>query len=371
MKVLFISSWYPNSTNPLKGVFVKKHAAAIKSAGIDIEVLAIIVSYSTKFFERRESKTTDENGVTTHTIELNSRFYKIIHVDLLLQFNFLKKYFYKKIEPVFKPDLIHSNVLFPAAIMGYWLSGKEKIPHVITEHWSKVDNFFSKSVYSKSGRKAYNSAAFVTVVSEFLRKSVSKHFDNPETIKVVPNVVDTNVFKYKAKSIADKIIFCCVAHWTGGKRPDLLFDALEKFAKSTQKPVVLNVIGEGDLIEELKQKKWNFEVNYLGNLFKQEMAEKLQEANFFLHASNMETFSIVIAEALATGTPVLASNVGAIPELINKENGLLCENKIESWHEGINELIKTNFEHKKIAELAQNYDSKKIGIKFSELYKKI
>ena len=74
MKVLFISSWYPNSTNPLKGVFVKKHAAAIKSAGVDIEVLALTVSYSKKFYEKKVYKTTDENGVVTHLIELNSRF---------------------------------------------------------------------------------------------------------------------------------------------------------------------------------------------------------------------------------------------------------------------------------------------------------
>ena len=78
MKVLFISSWYPNSVHPLKGLFVKKHAAAIKSAGVDIEVVAITVSPSSKTFEKKIYKHTDENGIVTHQIELNSRFYKWI-----------------------------------------------------------------------------------------------------------------------------------------------------------------------------------------------------------------------------------------------------------------------------------------------------
>jgi hypothetical protein len=153
MKVLFIASWYPNSTNPLKGIFIKKHAEAIKKAGVEIELLALTVSYSKRVFEKKVSKTKDENGVNTHLIEVNSRFYKLIHVDMLLQFTFLKKYFYKEVKPTFTPDIIHSNVLFPAAIMGYWLARKEKIPHVVTEHWSKVDDFFSKSLYSKAGKK--------------------------------------------------------------------------------------------------------------------------------------------------------------------------------------------------------------------------
>ena len=368
MNVLFISSWYPNSTNPLKGVFVKKHAAAIKSAGVDIEVLALTVSYSKRLFEKKITKTVDENGVPTHLIELNSRFYKIIHIDLILQFSFLKKYFYKSIKPTFKPDVIHANVLFPAGILGYWLTRKEKLPHVITEHWSKVDNFFSKSIYSKSGKKAYNNASFVTAVSEFLRKSISKHFSSTEKIKVVPNVVNTNVFSHKTKVPSGKLVFCCVANWIGGKRPDLLFNSLQEFSKISQKTIVLNVIGEGVLIDELKSIKWNFEVNYIGNVSPKRIADKLHESDYFLHASNMETFSIVIAEALSTGTPVLASDVGAISELVNKENGLLCKNDIEHWVKGLQTLVDTKFDNQKISVAAQNYGEEKIGKLFSNLY---
>jgi glycosyltransferase involved in cell wall biosynthesis len=369
MKVLFISSWYPNSTDPLKGIFIKKHAEAIKKAGAEIEVLALTVSYSKKLFEKKVNISTDENGITTHLIEINSSLYKLIHVNLILQFSILKKYCNKEIKPVFKPDLIHSNVLYPAAIMGYWLSKKENVPHIITEHWSKVDKFLSKNLFARSGKEAYNSAKYVTVVSEFLRKSLTKHFNQPDKIKVVPNVVDTSVFCYKVKPSNSKLVFCCIAHWNGVKRPDLIFNSLEKFSKQSEKPIVLNVIGEGILLDELKKSKWNFEVNYLGNLIRQQLAAQLQVADFFLHASTMETFSIVIAEALATGTPVLASKAGAIPELINRENGLICDNDIESWSKGLEQLCCIKYDNAKISEQAQNYSLEKIGNKFLDLYR--
>jgi glycosyltransferase involved in cell wall biosynthesis len=371
MKVLFIASWYPNGTDPLKGIFVKKHAEAIKKADVEIEVLAITVSNSTKFYEKKITKTRDEAGIVTHLIELNSKFYKFIHVDLFLQFGVMKNYYDKIVKPTFKPDIIHSNVLFPAAILGYKLAGKEKLPHVITEHWSKVDKFFSKSLYSGIGKKAYSSANYVTVVSDFLKRSLSKHFTDPSKIKVVPNVIDTSVFSFREKSSGGKIIFCCVAHWNGVKRPDLIFNSLNEFSKKSSRPVQLKVVGEGILLEQLKNNKWDFETSYLGNLNRNDLASVLHSADYFLHASETETFSIVIAEALATGTPVLASNVGAIPELINKENGFLCNNTINSWSECLMKLTATEFDNKKIAEQAHNFGLEKIGNKFLDLYRSI
>ncbi len=61
---------------------------AVHSAGIDVQVLALTVSYSSKIFEKKVYELVDENGVKTHMLELNSRFYKLMYVDLLLQFIF-------------------------------------------------------------------------------------------------------------------------------------------------------------------------------------------------------------------------------------------------------------------------------------------
>ncbi len=369
MKVLFISSWYPNSTNALKGLYIKKHAQAIHAAGVNIQVLALTVNPSKKVFEKKVYKVIDDKGIVTHLIELNSRFYKFLHLDLFLQFSFLKKYFYKNIVKEFNPDIIHSNVLYPAAIMGHWLAKKENKPHIITEHWSGVDKFLNKSLYSGLAKKAYSEAKYITAVSGFLKNTLTKQA-SAEKIIIVPNVVNTERFCYNEKKReADKIIFSCAAHWGRPKRPDLIFNALEEISKKIKQKIVLNVVGVGHLINELKKPEWNFEINYLGNLVPEKLAEVMQGSDYFLHASEMETFSIVIAEALSTGTPVLASNVGAVSELINLKNGVLCENNLESWTNSILELInKNDFDRKEISKEVEKFGKKNIGEQFLRLY---
>lgn len=369
MKVLFISAWYPNSVHPLKGIFVKKHAAAIKAAGNEIQVVAITISDSSKTFERKIYSETDENGILTHHIEINSRFYKWIHLNLFFQYRAISKYVEKSVIPTFKPELIHSNVLYPAGILGYKISKRYNLPHVITEHWSKVDKFMSQSLFSYIGKKAYNNAKSVTVVSDFLKKSISKHITNISSIKIVPNVINQKVFTFLPKVGGNSIVFTCVAHWTNPKRPDLIFNALNEISKISNKNIKLNVVGEGILLEKLKPLKWNFEINYLGNLMPENLAKSLQESDYFLHASTIETFSIVIAEALATGTPVLASNVGAIPELINNTNGYVTENTIEDWIQNLNQLLKVNYDHASIAQQAKKYNEENVGQLFNEAYK--
>ena len=124
-------------------------------------------------------------------------------------------------------------------------------------------------------------------------------------------------------------------------------------------------------MNELKAKDWPFEINYLGNKASNELAKVLQLSDYFLHASNMETFSIVIAEALSTGTPVLASRVGAISELVTEDCGILSENTIESWLDGLKKLESTNFNYQKISLKTEKYSGKIIGERFQELYKSI
>jgi glycosyltransferase involved in cell wall biosynthesis len=146
---------------------------------------------------------------------------------------------------------------------------------------------------------------------------------------------------------------------------------LNKFSNRTNKKIVLNVVGEGPLLQNLKPKTWSFEVNYLGSKPPDEVAGILQNSDYFLHASEIETFSIVIAEALSTGTPVLASNVGAISELVNSKNGVLTSNTIDAWVKGLDELCGTEYDHAQIAESTQKFSEKNIGAQFTRLYESV
>lgn len=372
MNILFFTCWYPNKYDRNNGIFVKEHAKCIKYSGNKIIILSIITIKSNHLFKKEIDVFSDENGIETHIIYIKSYFYKWIYINLPLQYYFAFSYFKKTLLSRFTPDVIHSNIIYPAGIIGNKIAKKINTPHYISEHWSKLDKFFSRNVYRYQAKKTYNNSKKIVVVSNFLMEKVRQYTLN-KNIFLIPNIISDS-YKFKLKILNEtQICFCAIATWKYPKLPFLIMDVLNYASKNISQNIILNFIGEGPLLNEMKSKSkiYNFEINFHGYLDKPNICDELQRTNYFIHASEIETFSIVIAEALATGTPVIASNVGAIPNLINEENGILCNNTITEWTEGILKLIKTPYNHENISnKTLQLYSQERIRSLYNILYKK-
>lgn len=369
-----MTSWYPGSSNALKGIFVKKHAQAIHAAGADIQVLALSINHSKKLFEKKVRHFTDEKGLDTHIIELNSRLYKFIHLHIWYQHRVLWQYYTKNIRPGFKPQVVNSVVLYPAGILGHRLAQKENCPHVIIEHWSKVGRFMKKSLFATAGRKAYDHAKKIVVVSQYAKGMLVPYVKDKDKLAVIPNVINTEMFYPPQQAVAGTpLVFACVAHWTVPKRPDLLFESLQNLATLHKKTILLHVVGEGVFLRQLKARSWGFAIQYHGSLPPEKVAGIFRASHYFLHASDVETFSVVIGEALASGLPVLASEAGAIPELINNNNGLVCKNTIEAWTQGLLSLLgKHDYDPASIATQARaRFNDAHIGQAFMAIYNQV
>jgi len=88
------------------------------------------------------------------------------------------------------------------------------------------------------------------------------------------------------------------------------------------------LIGDGPDFE--LEKKRTEELGLLGkNVFftglkeQNELVKEIQAADFMVLSSNYETFGTVVIECLSCGIPVIATNVGIVPEVINKTNGII------------------------------------------------
>ena len=368
MKILHLTYWYPTEKQPLKGVFIKKHIHAAHKAGCNVHVLNLSIEHASVFFEKSTRFFTDEAGVPVTQILVKSRFYKWLHLLLFLHKKWIVLEFHK-LHAKQQFTLLHGHVLYPAAIWTHHLSRISGIPYILTEHWSKLDRFFSKSLFAKQGKKAFENARCITAVSSFLSEMIQKHA-NVQQMHIIGNVLNDAVFHFREKNLApEEISFTAVAHWYPPKRPDLIFNSLQSLAeRHRDKIIILNMIGEGPLLESLKHENRNFTIHYLGQKTASEISSLLAKSNYFLHASETETFSVVIAEALATGTPVLASRRGAIPDLIIPECGELADNKVDCWIEGLEKLISRKFEHQKISESVLKFRESEIGLQLKKLY---
>ena len=381
MKVLLISSWYPTPLNPNYGIFVKEHAKAIKTTTTDLRVLAIVVQQADIYLKTSYREYSDESGIKTFEIIIQSKIRDLIYHLVPLQSLIAYRFYKKSIEPNFRPDIIHSNVIFPAGIIGYYFSRKLKKPHIITEHWSKIDGLLKKPYLSFLAKKAYQKAKRILPVSEFLKGKMHSMLPdlNQAKFQVIPNVISSEVFDYKAKNEkTDEIRFCAVASWVTKRKPDkkpeLFIEALAEIQKKTNRRIKLTMVGDGNRVNELKIycKSLNLDTDFVGYQTKKQIAGLLQETDYFVHASTIETFGVVVVEALMTGTPVICSNVAALPELIDNTNGVLCENNVADWIKGLEILIRTDFDRKSIAKTVKNrFSYERIGQEIASVYETI
>jgi glycosyltransferase involved in cell wall biosynthesis len=378
MNVLFITQWYPNREQTFFGIFVREQVRAVQSAGHTVQVLALSLHKSKELFKKKIYHYTDEFGIKTIQCEIHSIVKDLIfHLPYFQQY-FLNRTIKQELEQL-QPDIIHSQVIYPAGLWGGALAQQLHLPHVITEHWSRLSDF-SSTIYFPKARKVYAAAHCILPVSTFLKKNIQRLVPElgDEKFTVTGNVVDSELFRYQPlENTTNELTFCAVATWQHKKKPDkmpeLFIGALSQLQRNTGRHINLIMIGGGDRLNELRQlcKSAEISARFTGFIAKEQIAEEFRRVDYFVHASTIETFSIVVAEALASGLPVICSNVGALPELVDSGNGILCDNTLDSWSDALEQVLSIDYNREKIAEKLQTrFSRESIGRQITNVYEK-
>jgi glycosyltransferase involved in cell wall biosynthesis len=371
---MILSFWNPVENNPQQGIFIQDQAEAACRLRKDVLFVRVNVLPSKSPVVKKEVIESEFFENKSITINISSVFWKFCFVNPW----FLAGTVYRTLSsvyPDFKPDLIHSNVIFPCGLAGYLISKKTGSRLIISEHWSKAGKFLKNPVLGNFARKVYNRNEQIICVSGFLADKIREGTGHKNVI-VIPNIVDTEVFSLSPKTSSEKgkIEFTCVASWKPPKRLDLILESVSSFAAKNGSEIILNVVGNGPQAELLKSGDvpGNLTVKWHGYLDKKNIAGILKNTDYFLHASETETFSIVTAEALSTGTPVIVSKAGALPELVHERNGLLAENNADSWLENICEIINRSYDNEEISrENRARFSPSTIGNSINEVWNKV
>jgi glycosyltransferase involved in cell wall biosynthesis len=346
-KVLYIAHWFPTSDFPLKGIFVRNHAICLNSIS-NLTVVNFSIEYGKSLRKVEISRIIDKDGLDILEIRLRSRFYKVFYYALKYQQKLLKKALITSGIDVQSFDLLVSNVLFPSGICTMRLADEYQKPFIHIEHWSHLSGFLNTDRYRKLGQLVLDRAKSVIVVSELLKQSMVQ-FCDPDKVHIIPNVVKS-YFDYAPKQRNDEVIyFLAVASWKAPKNPFVFVQALEAIAKTSSHKIVLTLVGEGEQLMQVKTMVNHIELRLPGQIANTELSTHYHSADFFLHGSDYETFSIVSIEALFTGTPVIGSRVGVLPEVIDDSNGVLCDNSVESWVLGITKAMDLSYDHEAIS----------------------
>ncbi len=193
---------------------------------------------------------------------------------------------------------------------------------------------------------------------------------------VIPNIVDLTEFKYTPKQKTDTFRFLSAASVNYGKGFDILVKAYAKFLEDAKdlsstgyKDTHLTIMGDGPELNNIKELANSLgisdKITYTGSYIRSDFAKELAKSDCFVLPSRSETFGIVYIEALATGTPVIATRCGGPEDFVNEENGMLVDvDDIDGLSGKMQKMLSTVYTYdleKTSAECISKYSSKNVA----------
>jgi N-acetyl-alpha-D-glucosaminyl L-malate synthase BshA len=284
-------------------------------------------------------------------------------------------------------DLLHVHYAIPhasAAFMAKKILEEEgkKIPVITTLHGTDITLVGRDKTYAPVVAFSINQSDAITAVSKHLRDDTYKIFKIGKEILVIYNFVDVQRFSRKPIDAFKKVIAPngerILLHASNFRKIKRITDVVQIFYNvSKEIPSKLLFVGDGperQTAEELCR-KLNVcdEVRFVGK--QEQMEDILAIADLFLLPSEYESFGLAALEAMASGVPVISTNVGGLSEInIPGVTGYMGNvGDVETMSRYALQILRNNDTlkafKKNAAEHAKKYDIHHIIPLYENLYK--
>ena len=270
------------------------------------------------------------------------KFLKLINIfKLISAFIEIKKIIFK-----FNPNIVHAHLssmeLLASLIKFFYPT---KINLVITKH---LDSFFLEASRGKNSlikgmfvdRFILKNSDKIICISKQVKSYFKPVFTTPSKIKVIYYGVDQKYFKkdsgfkkskvinlIRKKTQNNEFLICCIARQVKQKSLDFLILSFAEYCKKNLNSKLL-LVGNGPERNNLIRlsKKKNIYKKIIWVNFSEQVKDLMHMADVFVLTSQYEGFGMVFLEAMLTNTPIISTNVSAIPEVIrNNYNGILIK----------------------------------------------
>ena len=256
--------------------------------------------------------------------------------NLKFLFNFLEK---------FSPQIVHGHDFGPLTLVTQFWAINHKIPFIYTTHvlLTKPVDFaikeFSKilkilmdtTLMKKYFFSFFKNCDALIALNKDAKKDILK-YGFREKVFTIPNGRYLNAYQYcyPAKLSEKQKQLTFIGYLSKRKNQKYLFWVMECLPEN----FILNLIGapiNPKYLQELKayvQKKGLNNVNFLGEVPYEKISGLLEKTHVLVSASKMEVQSLVIIEALASGTPVVGLSNETVSEFIDDSVGFRLGKKI-------------------------------------------
>ncbi|MDC7234665.1 MAG: glycosyltransferase [Spirochaetales bacterium] len=337
--IVMVPSWYPNNDADLSGVFFRDQGIALQKAGYKVTVAYVETRSAAKIAGDLRSRSW-KPGFYINQAQLTE--YRCRIYNLLLKFPGGKEWLvYRKlkrhirrIEKTEGPiDLIHLHSFRSHGYGTARICRRKKIPYVLTEHYSGIENRSLKPYQNRIIRLIGRTASALIAVGDG-GASYLKELTGRE-VSVIPNMVDVSGFNPSDYPAPGGRRIFSLGYLKYRKGFDLLINAFYSI-HSEYPDVELLIGGEGaerenleSLIESLEHKDPSFrgKTRLYGAVSRQELPRLMAECSLFSLASRDEAFGVVFIEALAMGKPLVATSNAGPRRIVNRHCGILVNNE--------------------------------------------
>ena len=358
MNILTFTGLFPNQVFPNQGVFIMERIRALsKLEDVSLKVVAPI-PYCPPFavgrwgrYRRIAAAETIDGLDITHPRYLMTPKIGMSLYGLLLFFCVLPHL--KRLQRQFDFDVIDAHFVYPDGFAAVLLGKVLHKPVVVSARGSDVNVYKRLRGISSLLKYTLRRSDHVVAVSQALGDAVVSLDVPREYISVVPNGVDCTTFVPQSREEARRVlglnmserILLSVGHLTWNKGFDVLLRAMKCVRQGRQdQPIRLVLLGDGAIRRELEALRESLgltqHVRLAGAVPNRELPLWYNAADVFCLASKDEGWPNVLMEALACGTPVVATKAGGIPEIIHAPHlGLLSERTPEALASTIRDAL--------------------------------
>lgn len=353
MKICLINSLYAPDTRGGAEYITEQTARALRDAGHDVLVITTQAQKHkpiTKAASHLPPAHEEVEGVRVYRLAPHNLFTFFEYNNkplwqrlIWLAIDLINRRVAKEVGKVLdqeKPDVVHTHNIRGLSYLVPRTISRRGIKHIHTLHDIQFafpmglliygsekyyDKFFIRSCYEYFCKKILASPDMVISPSAWLLNFYNrKKFFKKSMLDVVKNPVDFQPHKphHLGTPVREtvRLLYIGQAEWHKGI--GFLVSAIKKFQLTSHKsPVSLKVIGDGSELEAIKkyaQKQHN--INFLGRLPRNDIKDHLLNTDILVMPTlTYENSPNVILEAFSYGIPVLASDLGGIPELIDHD----------------------------------------------------
>ena len=385
MKVCVATTAFPRWEGDGEGVFIWEAVRAIAKRDIQVTVVAMHVP-GTPSIEKREGITIlrppywyppqhellrkDPGG-----LPITWRRYRLTRLQLPL---FLLRHSMAITKVARTSDIIHAHwtLSASAALIGQWHHQK---PVLTTVQGSDIFQIPRLPLGRWFTKRTLTRSRHITALSNALKEQVLHLGINDNKITIIPNGVDTSTFTpLPSRQREDIILF--VGSLIQRKGANFLLEAMASIAHNFPH-YRLVLIGDGPQKTSLQQlaKRLGIDqrVTFTGRLPQHQVKKWMQRAKVFVLPSVEEGMGVVLIEALASGTPVVASNVGGIPDVITSDVGILVPPKdVQALANALRDILRDPshwdmMSHRARRRAVEIYDWGQVSQRFVSLYHSI